>query len=458
MDNPIPSEQQIMSVQDRSVDALGNDAPIVFWLAGLADTMPAWGNPMRDDELDKFWRSEPMLAGAVASMAFKLAALDFKLKGPQKTVNKYERMLRNADFGNGWSNFIIKLLTDVLTRDNGGFIEILRTNRNDLSLPVQGIAHLDSSRCTRTGDPDVPVVYRDNKTYELHQLKWFQVATLADMPSAQEIRRGLGFCAVSRVLSAAQYLKSVGIYKREKVSGKRVPGLIFTSGVRSGAVHEAVREAMEGQRQEGLSVYTKPIIIAGPDPSVPVDAKLIALSGLPDGYNEDDVMKWYIATLAMAFGTDYTEFAPLPGGGMGSSAQTTTMASRSRGKGPGLLMELIEHAMNWHILPGNVEFEFAATDPQAETERINLKFLRSRDRNLRVASQELTARQALELAVMDGDAPESFLNPGSDLRQAAGIPVPPVTPVVVEQYAKSFADIEKSYVFIENQLKKRFGW
>jgi hypothetical protein len=457
-DNLQPSAQEIMSVQNRTDDMIGTDAPLVFWLAGIADNMPTWGNPMRDNELDKFWRSEPMLSGAVASMAFKIAALDFKLKGPRKTVTKYERILRNADFGGGWSTFIIKLLTDVLTRDNGGFIEILRVDRNNEAEPVQGIAHLDSSRCTRTGDPDVPVVYQDNRFFDYHWLKWFQVATLADMPSAQEVRRGLGFCVVSRVLAAAQYIKAIGIYKREKVSGKRAPGIIFTSGVRRGAVADALNQAMEEQRQEGLSLYTKPIIIAGPDPANAVDAKLIALSGLPDGYNEDDVMKWYIATLAMAFGTDYTEFAPMPGGGLGSATQTKTMASRSRGKGPGLLMELIEHAMNWFVLPSNVEFEFAATDPEAETERINLKFLRARDRNLRVASGEITGQQALQLAVMDGDAPESFMNPGSDLRQDAGIPVPPVTPEVVEQYAKQAQDIKSSYEMINKELLDRFGW
>jgi len=423
-------------------------------MAGLADTMPEWSMAGRDNALETFWHSEPLLAGAVASMAFKLAALDFELKGPPRKVYKSEDMLRNADFGMGWAGFITKLVTDVLTRDNGGFIEILRHRRNDPRAPVAGIAQLDSKRCQRTGDPEYPVIYEDiNGKY--HRMRWFQVAHLVDLPSSREDLAGLGFCAVSRVLSAAQYLRTIGIYKREKISGKRIPGLIFAQGLRRGTIEEGLKEAMEQQIQEGLSVYTKPVVLASPDPGVPVDAKLIELASLPDGYDEDTVMKWYITTLALAFGTDYTEFAPLPGGNLGSSTQTTVMSARSRGKGSGILMQLIEHTMNWNILPQVVTFEFASSDPTDEADRANLRFLRARERNLRVQSNELTPRQALEMAVQDGDAPATFLDP-IDVRVQAGIPgIEPAEPKTIEHFVKDAADLSDSFNRVEALLSKK---
>ncbi len=448
-----PKTQLSMSVQDRSGENIASEAPIVFWLAGLADTIPDWGSPGRDDAMDKFWRSEPLLSGAVSSMTFKLAALDFKLKGPPRRVHKCETMLRNTDFGMGWAGFITKIVTDILTRDNGGFIEILRHRRNDPSAPVAGIAHLDSKRCARTGDPEYPVIYEDTDG-KYHRLRWFQVVHLADMPSAREKNAGLGFCAVSRVLSAAQYLRAINVYKREKIMGKRIPGIIFAQGLRRGAIEEGLREALEQQTQEGMTLYTKPVVLASPDPGVPVDAKLIELAGLPDGYDEDTVMKWYITTLALAFGTDYTEFAPLPGGNLGSSTQTTVMSARSRGKGVGILTQLLEHAMNNYVLPNTVTFEFASSDPIDEADRINLRFLRARERNLRVQSGEISALQALELAIMDGDAPKSFLDP-VDLRVQAGIPgAISQEPATIEEFVKQADDLLSSFNKVEAKLKQ----
>jgi hypothetical protein len=449
-----PKQQLSLTVQDRTEEAAASEAPLVFLLAGVADTIPAWGTLGRDRELDKFWRTEPLLAGAVSSMCFKLAALDYKLKGPVRKVMRAENMFRNAEFGQGWTSLVSMVTSDILTRDNGGFIELMRKRNNDPTDPVVGLAHLDSSRCVRTGDPEYPVIYED-RVHKFHKLRWFQVIPLVDLPSSQEAKNGLGFSAVSRVLSAAQFLRTVSIYKREKLSGKRIPAILFAQGVRRGAIEQALNEALEKQKQEGLSVYTKPVILASPDAGAPVDVKVVELAGLPDGYNEDTVMKWYITTLALAFGTDYTEFAPLPGGGLGSSTQTTVMSARSRGKGAGILTQLYEHNLNYYALPQAVTFEFASSDPTAEADRINLKFMRARERNLRVQSQELTPAQALELAVNDGDAPESFLQ-AADVRVLAGIPIPaqPEPEQIVDRFVKQYNDCMSAYNQIEARLTK----
>ena len=449
-----PKEQLSLTVQDRTEEAVASDAPLVFLLAGLADTIPPWGTIGRDRELDKFWRTEPLLAGAVTSMCFKMAALDYKLKGPVRKVMRAEDMFRNAEFGQGMAAMLSMVTSDILTRDNGGFIELMRQRRNDPLAPVVGMAHLDSSRCIRTGSPEYPVVYED-RGGKLHKMKWFQVMSFVDLPASQETKNGIGFCAVSRVLSASQYLRTVSVYKREKISGKRIPAIMFVQGARRGAVEQALNEALEKQKQEGLSVYSKPVIIASPDAGAQLDVKLVELAGLPDGYDEDTIMKWYMTTLALDFGTDYTEFAPLPGGGLGSSTQTTVMAGRSRGKGAGILTQLFEHGFNWNVLPQSITFEFASSDPGAESDRINLKFMRARERNLRVQSQELTPAQALELAVIDGDAPESFLA-SADIRIQAGIPIAPVQEPekIVDRFVKQYDDCMAAYNKIEARLAK----
>jgi hypothetical protein len=437
-----PKEQLALSVQDRTTVALAAEAPLTFLLASIADGVPDWPSKARDIKLDDFWRTESMLAGAVSSMCAKVAALDFKLTGPAKSVARARTMLLGADFGLGWVGFASMTVQDLLTQDNGAFIELLRAKGAGPTAPVLGLAHLDSQRVERTGDPAFPAIYTD-LLGKPHTLAWYQVVALTDLPTPREARKGYGYCAVSRVLRAAQVMRDIALYKRQKVSGKRAaPGIIFVQGMRRGAVEDALKQAYEAQRQEGNTLYTKPIILASPDAGQPLDAKLIELAGLPDGYDEDTIMKWYITTLALDFGTDYTEFAPLPGGNLGSGMQTTEMAARSRGKGPGVILQLFEYALNWHVLPRTVEFQFASTDPTAERDRIELALLRARERAMRIHSTELTPEMARQLAVAAGDAPEEFLAPAAPRPEEQR----------VEDIVRAVGDFEASYRQVEALL------
>jgi len=235
------------------------------------------------------------------------------------------------------------------------------------------------------------------------------------MPSPREDDKGTGFCAVSRILRAAQTLRDIGIFKRQKLAGKRTPGILIVSGIRKKDIEKAITEAQEKQYAEGETVYTRPLVVTTMDTSVPVTSQLIELAGLPDGYDEDITLKWYIATVALGFGTDYTEFAPLPGGNLGSATQATEMAARARGKGPGALLQQFELGINWWVLPDGTEFQFVSTDPIAERERVEQSRRRAQERRDRIQSQEITPEQALQLAVLAGDAPESWVDPAIDI-------------------------------------------
>ena len=437
-----PERLTSMSVQDRAHQAFASEAPLTLHLSMIADGIPQYGSPGRDEALDRFWKLEPLLAGAVYSMCAKMAALDFRLRGPRRLVRKYRRLLLSADLGsgNGWINFIFKLTRDLLTQDNGAFIEFLRPPGALPTTQVQGIAHIDSQKCERTGNPLKPVNYLKSKDDPI-PLEWYQVLALSDFPSPREDDFNRGFCAVSRVLRAAQVMRDIGIYKRQKLAGKRTPGIMIFQGIPHTRMQEAVLTALEAQQDEGLSHFTLPLLVGSMDPGVPVDAKLIELAGLPDGFDEDVSMKWYIATLALDFGTDYTEFAPLPGGNLGSATQATEMAARARGKGPGATLQQLEFAMNYWVLPESMEFQFASTDPIAERERIEQRRQRAEERSTRISSGEITVEQALELAVDEGDAPSSFLDPTVDETEGK-----------IDTIVKSLGDLQEAFETVEKAL------
>jgi hypothetical protein len=107
--------------------------------------------------------------------------------------------------------------------------------------------------------------------------------------------------------------------------------------------------------------------------------------------------------------TDYQEFAPLPGGNLGTSAQSYILHMKSKGKGPALFQKVMSHFLNFRVLPDNVEFRFDEPDPDAEKEQVEIAKLRAEERAVRIQSQEITPAVARQMAKDSGDlAPEVF--------------------------------------------------
>ena len=67
------------------------------------------------------------------------------------------------------------------TTDSGAFWELVRAGRSVVA--VIHIFPLDSVRCLRTGDPQVPVITPTVTGVSI--TKWYQVRALSDMPSSQ---------------------------------------------------------------------------------------------------------------------------------------------------------------------------------------------------------------------------------------------------------------------------------
>jgi SPP1 gp7 family putative phage head morphogenesis protein len=121
-----------------------------------------------------------------------------------------------------------------------------------------------------------------------------------------------------------------------------------------------------------------PLIIGSIDPSATVSLETIDLKTLPESFNLDDSMRWYINQLALGFGVDYQDFAPLPGRGIGSSTEALVLHMKSRGKGPGFWMKLLEYTFNFHgLIPQNVTFSYDEQDVEADLEEAELEKIQS---------------------------------------------------------------------------------
>lgn len=384
-------------------------------LSQYADGIPAWGSGdarTRDTYLRSFLPTEPILETAFYSMCVRYACLGWKVTGPQRMATISRNLLHSAQFGQGWLPMMLRVTQDLFGCDNGAFIEINRVE-DDPRSPVIGLNHLDSGRCIRTGRDDYPVHYLDSNGDE-HKLAWYQVIALSEFPSPIENARGGQVCAVSRVLRAAQVMKEINTYKRQKISGKNIPGIWLVGGVTAAAVKAAMKEHLLEQETIGNSAYLEPAIIGSRDPNATVSSTLLELASLPPGFDEEVTFRLYLIVIANAWAVDYQDFAPMPGGNLGSGHQSQILDRKSRQKGPALYMQLMEHALNWHgVIPATVSFSYGEQDMMADTEQAKLAVLRSQERKNRIESGEITLQVAAQRALDVGDLePEEFHSMG----------------------------------------------
>lgn len=439
-DSQYPQDAIRQSVQEFPRNELPGNGMVFTWnLASTASKIMPWGRNVsaRDRQLRDFWPTETYLAGAVANVGFRNSVFQWEIRGTKGVAQAVTDMLQSAIAGDsfGWVPFMEKFSQDLYTQDNGAFIELIRDEGLDANsrfrgplAPVLGIAHLDSNQCIRTGQPDFPVVYIDRKG-EKHKLAWYQVIPFADYPSAIEKMNGVGYCAVTRVLKMAEVMWSTINFKDEKISGRHYKQLHFVSGVSRMDIKDELKRGQEEANNSGLVNFVLPAILASLDPEKPVSTATIDLANVPDGFNFDEEMKWYISSLALGFGVDYQEFAPLPGGNIGSSQQSMILHRKGSGKGPAVLMRMLSEAFrNYGILPRGHEMRFNDKDEQEELERQEVRTKAIEEMAIAVSRKILTPQAAAKSLVRRGiweeddllDIPDEFWKAGEMAVQPGG--------------------------------------
>jgi len=409
-----PEEALRRSKQTFPTDLTGTTSTFTWNIASAADLISPWGRnvSLRDRQIRDFWPTEPYLAGAITNVGLRHSSLEFEIRGENKKVNQaVMEVLVSAIAGDtfGWVPFMLKYSQDLSTQDNGAFVELIREPGRDAGskfkgalAPVLGIGHLDSNRCIRTGNPEYPIKYTDRQG-GVHKLRWYEVIPFSDQPSAIETMNGVGYCAVSRVLRMAQIARSIAVFKDEKIAGRHYKQIHFVSGVSRQDIKDEMVRGQEEANSSGMIRFIMPAILASLDPEKPVSTATIDLASLPDGFDFDMDMKWYISCLALGFGVDYQEFAPLPGGNIGSSQQSMVLHRKGSGKGPAVLMRMLSEGFrNYGVLPRGTEMRFNDKDEQEELERQTVRTKAVEEMAIAVNTHMLTPEAAAEDMVRRG--------------------------------------------------------
>ena len=347
-----------------------SDGGLFFQLGNVIESIPEWSiYPWaRDRMLRAFYKKEPIIAGAVYSMQARMKSLSYRLAGDETKHDTTQAVLDNADYGNGLRTLLAKTIIDYCTQDNGAFWELVG-NGNPSSELLGGVAlgvnYLDPAQCYRTFDPTYPVLYIDPLHGSMHKLHKSRVVEFSSMTQPNELARGVGFSPLSRALLSVQLMQAITRFRYEKASGNFERAIGFGTGMTQIQLRGLLQQAALEDENMGFVRFGKiPFFVS---PRKEVHLEILDLASIPDGFDLMTETEVYVYTLALAFGVDAREFWVATQSGA-TKADASIQNMKSRGKGLADMITTLEDAIQKHLMPENVMFEFDFVDDEHDQE------------------------------------------------------------------------------------------
>ena len=384
-------------------------------MAKAGELLPPWWSTRRDLELSAFWKRSPHLSSALYNAQAKLVGIPLQVVARDPTIPEHREQAmdmtiyinESSEFNKSWHVTYAKFMEDLLTQDNGAFIEVIGAGLADGPLfgPGMGMRHLDARRCTRTSNPIYPVLYlaEDNKKYKLH---WTRVIQMSQMPSPRAEMHGIGFCAISRAVDIAQNLVDIAIYKQERL-GSRPPNMVLLGqGITGQQIMEAFVAGEQEASNRNQTRYSRTVAIGSESPEI--DMKVVELSHL-DPFDEETSTNLGMYAIALAFGIDAGELWP---GQRGSTNQVDANIRRltTRGKLPAQTTSEITTQINQKVLPPHLRCVFDLPDDEENQQRALIKDIRARNRDRDISSGTITTRAARQQALSYQDIDRATFN------------------------------------------------
>lgn len=328
-------------------------------MSSALDLPPFW-SLARDWMLFSTLYRESMWSAALSIAISKIVAMGFDIDSEiPLRAKRAQNLFLNMDAGKGYVSGLQKHLQSFCLTGNGGPIEIVRAS-SAAGSRILGLVPLDTFRATRTGDPEVPIIYQDRRG-GWHEMRDYDVMLLSDMPDQSDTWFGLGHCAAERAYRTILKLEAIERYVYEKVSGQRALSIYFVNGVMPGQVEMAVDTSKAAAQAKGVVTYLGATIVplAG---DIPVDVKEVPLAELPDGFNRKE--EWDIAlnTYARCLGIAVQDLQPLSGQGLGTGTQSQVLDEAAKGQGLAAWRQMFEHAVNEYTLDDKTTFYIKTSD------------------------------------------------------------------------------------------------
>lgn len=375
---------------------------------------PAWWSPSRDLYLRDFVKTSDHVNSSLFSIVTRLTATPIKIlaKNPNIQIHKEKRdemeyRLENfSDFGEGWESAYTSFLNDLFTTDNGGFLEVMGDGESwqEVRGLAYGVRHLDSALCTRTDNPNYPVIYWDYQTGEEKVMHYKRVIRLSLQPSTDARMCKVGFSSVSRCLNMAERLIGQTNFILEKLGSRPLRAILTASGVSPDQMKLALAAAEIANDNARMTRFSKLVALATLDGKI--DVNLVKLAELPDGFDEEISTQIAMTLIATAFGVDLREIWTQSGPGA-TRADAVVSHMKSRGKTIGFITKFMEGQLNWKFLPDYLKLTFDQNDDEADEMSTNLRVKRAQTNAQLIKANINSQRTVRQLQVRDGDITEA---------------------------------------------------
>ena len=364
--------QTVQSLPDVKADNGASAAS--FWSDAVVrgELLPGWGTVEASRWLRAYDRNDynTLWQGAAAGLIKKFSQAEFQLSGGRNLTHRFDDVLRYASFGQGSQRLRQLLARDYLRFDHGAFMEIIAPG-NPMKAPtgqVTGLAHLDAFACLPTGDPEYPVIYT-NTNGKQHILHHTRVVQFVDMPDGDQTNPGYGMCALRRSVAVIQRQILMGRYIVTSLDDKPPPGMLLVGGMAKAQWDAAWTNYRREQSTDERPAWGKVIPIFGADAALTPTITSVSFSTPPEKFDYKVYVELDVHEFALAIGVDVQELWELTSGNLGSAGQSQIQHVKSQGKTLGEMLGQFERAMNNHVLPDSLEFEFKVRDPYEAQER-----------------------------------------------------------------------------------------
>lgn len=399
---------------DAAVGTDQRDMPVemgmnVFtWLVEAGESLPPWWSQARDKILSDTWKKSNHLAVAVYNTQAKIVGISPRIvsKDPDNTVHVgqaealTELLMTTTGFTKGWEVEYSKYVEDVLCQDNGGFMEVIGDGKADgpiVGIPL-GVRHLDSRRCTRTSNPEFPVVYMDDDGYRW-KLHWTRVIYMSQMPSSIKEMNGVGFCSVSRVFDVAQTLTDMVRYKMERLGSRPPNQIVVGRGITAQQIMLSMRRHEENLSNRGFAAYSRTMALGSENTDIGLD--VIDLNHM-DPFDEETTTNLAMFLIAAGFGMDAEEIWPV-GGKSAGKQEANIRRMRSRGRLPAQMTAETSRQFNFKVLPPHLRLVFDFRDDEEDMQRANIRDIRGRNRERDLGTGAINVRAARTHMLEEGD-------------------------------------------------------
>lgn len=355
--------EKTYSKQPRFIDKPEEFFMSVFnWVQAAYENEPPLSsdNRKRDEWLRDFWKLEPHLAGVINSVIAIDKNRSWTLTGGRNQVMKYTRILHNYEDGKGWRYGFCLASQSYYTSDIGAVVEI---GRDGKAGPLRALYHTDPTKCVFTNNRKFPLKYYPPNG-KVQKWEPDDFISITSLPSTDEKKNGMGYCAESRCLELAKIMCAVYEHDKEKLGSKAPKGLLLLGGIDQSEWNNAMEARAQRLKSMEREYFSNVAVLANSN-SADIDAKLIALSQLPDDFSLQEFTSFLMYGYALAFGYDPSEFYPVQFGSLGRGTETEVQHMKATGKG-GLDFVLGYQERLQQELPDTLDFQFEQRDTQGE--------------------------------------------------------------------------------------------